>query len=131
MSWLMNEKEQEAVMSLSASERYSYSIKRIADWEEIWSLWAKDGWVLSEDNEGNKVIPVWPHEKFATACISGEWTNAKPRMIDLKGWMERWIPGMVRDQRLVCIFPTPRMNGVVVTPERLMNDLADELLKYR
>ena len=52
MSWIMNEKEVENVISLPAEGRYEYFIKRVADWEVVWSLGNEDGWVLAGDDGG-------------------------------------------------------------------------------
>jgi hypothetical protein len=38
MTWVMDDKEFEAVLSLPAQRRYAYLLKRVADWERIWSL---------------------------------------------------------------------------------------------
>lgn len=130
MAWDMNQHEFASVISLPAGQRYSYSIKRIADWGEVWSLWSESGWVLSVDDDGHEIVPVWPHAKFAAACSSGEWDGATPRMLSLKDWLERWIPGMINNNQRVSVFPTPHMNGVVVTPERLKIDLEYEMTLF-
>jgi hypothetical protein len=42
-------------------------------------------------------------------------------------WLERWIPGMQRDQRMVSAFPIPGGQSVRVSPEHFENDLKEEL----
>jgi len=123
MSWIMNDKEYSSVMALSGPDRYSYAIKRVADQEEIWSLWAEDGWALASDDQGRELIPVWPHPRLASACAKDEWAKYQPRSIDLESWMEKWTPGMLSDHRLVAVFPIPSDKGVVVEPERFGEDL--------
>jgi hypothetical protein len=126
----MYDKEFESVLSLSGSERYRYFVKKVADWEAIWSLRTQEGWILAGDDQGNELVPVWPHERFAVACATGNWSDSEPVRIEISTYLERWIPGMVRDRRLVAIFPTPSDKGVVVTPERLRQDLEAELSLY-
>jgi hypothetical protein len=41
----------------------------------------------------------------------------------LQEWLKKWLPGMSRDKRLLAVFPTPRDQAVVVTAERLAEDL--------
>jgi hypothetical protein len=39
----MDDKEFEAVFSLPAQRRYAYLLKRVVDWERIWSLGTQEG----------------------------------------------------------------------------------------
>lgn len=130
MSWNLSEQEFEAIVSLPGAKRYSYFVKKIADWEEVWSLRNEDGWVLAAVPDGNEVVPVWPHERFAKACVEGDWQDCEPVAIELSAWLERWIPGMTKDHRQIAVFPTSQDKGVVVSPERLNADLSDECEQY-
>jgi hypothetical protein len=131
MTWEINQNEFESVLMLPAKERYLYTIKRIVSWGEIWSLWSeKRGWVLAEDDEKNQALPIWPHEQYANACASEFWEGSTTKMIGFELWLEKWLPGLEKNKRLICVFPTPRMNGVVVTAERLKGDLEEELINY-
>lgn len=130
MSWTPNEKEIQAVVSLAAAKRYEYWIKKVADDEQVWSLGQKDGWALVGDDAGRELVPVWPHSKYAALCAKGIWDGYEPKVITLDDWLDRWVPGMERDGRLVAVFPTPDGNGAVVDPRRLEQDLRDELAKY-
>jgi hypothetical protein len=130
MMWVMNDKEFEAVFSLPAQRRYAYLLKRVVDWERIWGLGTPESWALSSDDEGHELVPVWHRERFAAACAEGSWRGCEPRAIDLSLWMERWIPGMQRDQRMVSAFPTPGGQSVRVSPEHFENDLKEQLTLY-
>lgn len=130
MPWKINDKEFEAVSALPFQARYEYFIKHVADSEVVWSLGADDGWVLMGDKEGHEVVPVWPHDRYAAACVSADWAGNKPRPIPLSDWMDVWLPGLAQDHRLVVVFRTPTSNGAVVTPGRLTEDLAEELRNY-
>ena len=121
--------EIESVVNLVGAERYSYFIKKVADSEKLWSLKNKDGWVLASDSDGKQVVPVWSHIEYAKLCMNDEWRDCSPEVINLREWMDRWIPGMIKDKKKVGVFPTIVSKGVVVDPERLHNDLNDELSK--
>jgi hypothetical protein len=127
MSWRIHDKEFESVMALPPPARYEYFVKRVADWEAIWSLGSDEGYAVMGDDDGHELLPVWPHELFAAASATGDWTANKLRRIDLDAWMERWLPGLERDGRMVAVFPSPNRKGVVVPPERLRHDLQAEL----
>lgn len=130
MSWAPNEKEIQSVSSLSAPKRYEHWLKKVADNEELWSLTDRGNWALMRDDEGKELVPVWPHRAYALNCASGEWEGYEPRTISLDTWLQRWIPGMKRDGRLVAVFPVSNGKGVSVDPERLRADLENELAQY-
>jgi len=130
MPYNVSDKELVAVLGLPAPERYQYFVKRVADAEAVWSLVGTGGWVLLGDTENHEIVPVWPHERFALACASGDWSSNEPRFISLSEWMEAWLPGIARDDRLIAVFPTPDSKGPVVSAERLKADLEEELRNY-
>lgn len=129
MVWKLHEKEMSSVIALSAADRYAYFVKKVADENRLWSLW-KDGWALAADDAGHQVIPVWPHENYAAACSSGDWAGHIAKEIDLDVWIERWLPGIEKDNRLIAIFPTPDDKGAVVESGRLSADLEEETSNY-
>lgn len=131
MEWEVSDKELKAILSLPGEKRYEYFVKKIADWEQIWSLRNQDGWVLaSSDAVDMHLVPVWPHQKYVAACLSEEWDNCKPASISLKDWIEKWIPGMLKDNLQVAVFPTPSDKGIIIHPSHLLRDLETELEKY-
>lgn len=126
MNYQLSDKELCAVIQLPDVRRYEYFVKRVADWEVLWSLKSDSGWVLAADDEGRQLVPVWPHAQFASACATSNWAGAVATPIDLRVWLERWTPGMTGDARYVAVFPVPSGKGVVVLPERLAQDLREE-----
>ena len=126
----LSEQELISVLSLSGAKRYSYFIKKVADWEEVWSLRNQDGWILATESSGRELIPVWPHERFAQVCVTGEWQDCEPAVIELSIWMERWIPGIVKDGRQIAVFSTPEDKGVVVQPGQLYTEICKECEQY-
>lgn len=129
MNWTPTEKEIRAVVALPGPKRYEYWIKKVADQQQLWSLW-KGEWALAGDNLGHELVPVWPHPKYAALCATEQWANNVPKVIELKAWFERWIPGIEKDARLIAIFPTPTEKGTLVDPRRLESDLREELSQY-
>ncbi len=129
-TWKMNDKEFAAVLSSPAERRYEYFIKRVADWRQIWGLRGTDGWVVSGDKEERIVFPVWPHPRFAQACATNGWSGTTPQPISLVEWYNEWVEDMDADGWLVGVFPDLDLKGVVVSPERLTEDLLEELSKY-
>jgi hypothetical protein len=127
----MNQKQFDQVILLSAQERYDHFISRAADWEEVWTLKSPDGFVMFGDSSGRECIPVWPHSHYAAALINDSWSACIiMERLDLHKFLEKWIPGMVKDKRMVVVFPTPDEKGVVINPKRLKEDLLEELKLY-
>ena len=90
VTWNISGKEFENVLRLRPEKRYEYFIKKVADWQEIWSLW-KDGWVLMGDANHTEIVPVWPHPMFAEAFAVGEWLGYEPKRIGLDDWLTKWL----------------------------------------
>ena len=129
MSIQINRHELQAVTSLAADARYAYFLKKVVDWEEVWGIGDEKGWAFMTDG-AIELVPVWPAEAFAAACCVGEWQSKRPNAIDLDTWLEKWIPGIIRDNRQITVFPIATDTGnkrVVVTGERLNVDLVEAL----
>lgn len=126
----LSPQQYEAVVALPADDRYSHAIGRIADWQEVWSLKDGDGFVLMANDAGDQVVPIWPHPDYAARCATGQWSAAKPELIPLEAFIQKWIPGMQRDGKLVSVFPLPQGKGATVGPEQLARDLDEELDQY-
>jgi hypothetical protein len=120
------------VTALSGQDRYWHFLRRVADFEEIWSLRCSDGWVTMGDDLGHKYIPVWPHKRYAESFIRDGWSEAEAAMIELYAWMTRWLPGLARDGLRVAVFPVEgqKQQGVIIAPRDLQRDLEAELEQY-
>jgi hypothetical protein len=132
MTKAVSDGEFRGVTALPGPERYSHFVRRVADFEEIWSLHGPSGWVMMGDNAGRKCIPVWPHERYAEVFVRDHWSDAEAKMIELDAWMERWLPGMTRDGLHVAVFPVvgEKQQGVIASPAELRRDLEEELEQY-
>ena len=130
MSYKINDQEFAAVSRLPAKERYGHFIKRVADWQEVWGLRDDEGWVAVGDDEGRSCFPVWPHPRYAEALATGDWSIYRAAAIPLGEWLDDWLPGMEEDDVHVAVFPTPSLQGVVVSCAELRAHLEHELALY-
>lgn len=119
----------QSVLRLDAENRYGYFIRKVADTTSVWSL-ENDGWATAADDAGKKLAPFWPEEAFAAACATATWSKFKPKSIDLSDFMEKWLPGLMRDGMKVVIFPTPQDKGVIKDPSDVRGDLLLESKQY-
>lgn len=116
-------------MMLAPLGRYEYLVKKVADQQELWSLW-EGGWALLGDKERGEFVPIWPHPDFAKAYASGEWSGYVPKLIQLDDWLGKWTPGMQRDHRKVAIFPIADELSITADPGELKAALEYELRLY-
>ena len=129
-TYALSPKEFQSVSALEAKERFTHFVKRVADWELVWGLRNESGWVAAGDNENNSGFPVWPHPEYAAACATNEWADASPQSIDVRTFMESWLPNMAADCILLAVFPTPNLHGVMVSAPELLAALEQELANY-
>lgn len=125
----MDAKEFEAVLKLPGSKRYEYFIKKVADSEELWGLY-NDGWAMVADDNGKEMIPFWPKKEFAEACCSNDWKDYTPEPIDLNEFIDCWLVDMGNSGLLAAVFYTKDDRGVVLEPEKLLENLKEELENY-
>jgi hypothetical protein len=120
------------VTALSGAERYSHLLRQVADFQAVWGLRSRDGWVSMGDDSGSPSFPIWPHERYAQVFIAGDWSDAKPTAIELDDWIETWLPNMMADGVQLAVFPViaKTEHGVVVPAAQLLQDLQEELKKY-
>lgn len=117
------------VIAQSGDERFDYLVRKVADFEEIWGL-TDDSWASCVDDSGQTAVPLWPEADFAAACATGNWAGMRPKPIALADFLNNWIPGMERDNRLVAVFPIPSGKGLFVEADRLAEALEDGKKQY-
>ena len=124
----INEKELNSVLKLPSSKRYEYFIKKICDWEEVWTLY-NEGFATISDDEGNILVPFWPAKRYAEFFANEEWAGYKPEMIVLDDFIDKWLPGMLKDGYKPAIFWNSH-NSAVTKIENLLRDIEEELENY-
>lgn len=124
----MHEKELATVSGLTPEKRYEYFIKKVADYEEVWSLY-KDGWVLSQDDFGNTLFPIWPKEEFAELCAVNEWSKSEIKAIDLYEFIENLAPSLKKDGIKFDVFSNNE-SSILRDIDNLLRDLNEELENY-
>lgn len=124
----MYDKKKLSILKSNGKERYKYFLKKVAEYEEVWGLY-DDGWATSEDDEGNILIPFWPTKEYAEYCANKEWERYQPKKINLSEFIEKWIPGMIKNHQSISIFSNG-IDTISVDLIGLKNDLEHELENY-
>jgi len=129
MPYRINSKHLTNVQKLPAPERYDYFVKRVADWQEAWSVQGDKGLLTGTDDAGIIYIPFWAHRMFAEMCTTGEWSNGRIVRVGIRELMDKMLPQLEADQQRVYVMPVPSGTGIPVDPRRLRHDLLSELAK--
>lgn len=125
----LSEQQIKAVISLPAQKRYEHFVKQVADSEEVWGLY-NDGWAIATSNEGKFVFPVWSSFEYAEMCATGDWTEYKPKMIELEEFTDELLPNLAEDDYSIGVAYLPKDEGVVIDAHHLISDIEEELQKY-
>ncbi|GAA3934930.1 DUF2750 domain-containing protein [Chitinophaga oryziterrae] len=126
----MNNHKVQNIIKLSKEERFSYFVNKIVDFEQIWGL-NNDGWAVLGSQENAVVMPFWPEENFAERCISEEWRGFRPQAISLQDFLDKWLPGMEKDNRLVAVFYFPELKeNIIIPPQELKSAILREQEQY-
>lgn len=121
-------KEVENVLKLNNSKKYEYFIKKIVDYEEVWSLKHELGWAtLGKDNKS--FFPVWAKKEYSDLCIGDEWKEYKSEKIDIYEFVEDWIPGLKEDGISITVM-WYEGKGIEVKWDALVEDIRRGLENY-
>lgn len=124
----MNQKEFESVINLPANIRYEYFIKKVVDSEEVWGLY-ENGWSVTEDDKGNKLLPFWPKKEFAEYCTTDGWEIYSSKSMDLYEFIDDFLPNLKKEGFKPSIFLN-NADSAVLEVDILIEDLKTELEKY-
>lgn len=116
------------VLNTDRKKQYEYFIKKIVDYEEVWSLKETDGWATL-GIENDMFFPIWPKKEFAEICIGDEWKNYYPEKIDLYEFLEDWIEGLKKDNIRITVMWN-NGSGIDLDWDILKNDIEMELENY-
>ena len=125
----MHEKKIKNLLKKSGKDRFRYFVRKVADFELVWGLFA-DGWAVTSTADGQNAIPFWPEKELADICAEGVWSDYNSQQIELERFISKWLLGMEKDDVLAAIFPTPKDKGVIVQPKLLLFSLEEELEQY-
>lgn len=118
-----------ALLSLPAAERYTFFLGEAIARGTIWALKGEGGFVAFSDEDGNSCFPFWPAPELAEALADEDWADCRAEPLELDVFMDRWLPGMSKDGRLVSVCPAHDGTGIVIEPDTLLQDLLEEQIQ--
>ena len=116
----------ENVINLTASERYDYFIRKIADFEEVWGLKDAEGWALMGSEE-QVLFPIWSEKEFAELC---KWDNYQPTPIPLNDFIEKLLPKLEKDRIMLAVLPLVKGKGIIRKVQEVKSDIEQECEQY-
>lgn len=126
----MNQKEIESVIALEAKERYKYLVKKIADFEILFTLTDQQGNYVISELDSHKLFPIWSAKEYAELCKIGGWEYYTIKEFNLDDFENHIIDFIVDENCLVNAFPIYDKSGFVVSLKEFARDLNEELKNY-
>ena len=131
MPYKMNEKQFEAVSALDSFKRYDHFVSKVADWQQMWGVKNKEGWLVPIAPEGFEYFPLWPHPDYAQKIADANFPGHEATEISLEELFERWLPVFEEDSVKLAIFPNKEWTFWCMEPQELKEELENELAKYQ
>jgi hypothetical protein len=125
----VSEKEYENVVKLSPQDRYGIFIRRVADWELVWTLANEEGYAFMRNENDGKFLPVWPGEFYAQKAVPLFGTYS-PLQIDLYEFLDTIVPDLEYRQIGLLVFPAVEADGLVVEHTTVIHDIKEECEQY-
>jgi hypothetical protein len=126
---VISQKQIEAILKLPAPQRYDHFIKKVVGWGKLWGL-CEDGWAMSETDEGEPVLPLWPEREYAQLSATDIWASYAPREIELEEFLEDVLPSLREQGVHPGVFFVPDKGSIDIDIDQLEKDLREELSKY-
>ena len=130
----VSKQELEAVIALSPEKRYNYFVKRICDWEQVWTLYEDNYIVLNEAKNGKLYILLFPFKDFAehyTTNIRGM-KGVSYKSFEINEFLETIIKKLqANNVSNALVFPVANGYGLNVSMTDMVKDIQSELENYK
>ena len=118
------------ILQLRPEKRYMHSIKRICDFEEMYTLLDEnDSWQLAEV-DARVMFFIWPAKEYAQTFLQEQWATSKIKIITINEFYSEILTLLKEHNYLLNVFPTNNLSGFVVTVDKFIEDLNSEMEKY-
>jgi len=115
------------IAKLPPKYRYLYSIHKIANTQEFWTLIDGDGAFALFEVENNIVISLWCDETFIESNLTPDWTEYIPFKLSMDALQEILIPFIRQNNYLINVFPVDSRVGHIVSLNDFIKDINREL----
>jgi len=126
----LNKKEIESVSKLVPYKRYKYFIKKIVDFEELWTLVDKNNNIALSNVDDKVLVSFWTAKDFIESNLDDNWKGFIPFKMNIDHLEEKIFPLIVENNYLINVFPVNGKSGFVVNINEFVRDLNEELEQY-
>lgn len=130
----VSKQELETVTALSPEKRYNYFVKRICDWEQVWTLYEDDYIVLNEAKNGKLYILLFPFKDFAEhyATNTRGMKGVSYKSFEINEFLETIIKKLqANNVSNALVFPVANGYGLNVSMTDMVKDIQSELENYK
>lgn len=130
----VSKQELEAVTALSPEKRYNYFVKRICDWEQVWTLYEDDCIVLNEAKNGKLYILLFPFKDFAEhyATNTRGMKGVSYKSFEINEFLETIIKKLqANNVSNALVFPVANGYGLNVSMTDMVKDIQSESENYK
>ena len=130
----VSKQELEAVIALSPEKRYNYFVKRICDWEQVWTLYEDDYIVLNEAKNGKLYILLFPFKDFAEhyATNTRGMKGVSYKSFEINEFLETIIKKLqANNVSNALVFPVANGYGLNVSMTDMVKEIQSELENYK
>ncbi|MEY2869358.1 MAG: hypothetical protein RIR01_1849, partial [Bacteroidota bacterium] len=105
-------------------------IKKIADFEELWTIIDRNGDFALSDIDDKVLVSFWSAEEFVNSNLNDGWENCSPKKLTLGDLEDQIFDLIASENYLINVFPVNGKSGFVVELDEFARDLSDELKNY-
>jgi hypothetical protein len=114
----ISEQEFKAILKLPPDKRYQYFVKRVCDWEQIYSLYDGNSIMLNEDKNGDMSVFLFPFETFASKYAQSvdELKDSSCNSIEINIFIDEMIEKLLSHNVVnALVFPVPNGYGLNIS----------------
>lgn len=128
--WISNE-EFQALEKCNSEIRYTYTIKRIADAEALWTIVDEEDHLVIQTDGNKKFMPVWSSKEYAQVfCVKGE-NNYKYSPFTWETFEDTVMEYIRQNGILINVFSTKKEPlGKIVDPNTFVEEINKLIEEY-
>ena len=106
----------------TATDLYRQFMESIVQQAKVYALY-QDGWALCATPSGQQTLAVWQSKSLAQLLQKGNWANYQVEEISLIPFIEKMIPFIRENGKILSINLTPEGQNILVSGDKFLLDL--------
>ena len=131
MGLIISTEEKKSLIQCQSETRYTYTLKRIADTETMWSIVENGNTFFIQHHGKMKLFPIWSAKEYARDFCVNERKNCQSITINLDYFENSVIDFICEKALYINVFPTVKEPlGQIVSLNKFAEDLSVFLEDY-